>query len=287
MDFLERVGEGYLTRKANAVPGQLENLVKKQFKDSTNTEKQAKQASTLPSSQKDKEIADLRKQLANYQLDKVNAKTEAQSDTRSVTSKSKAAKSNASSKASEERRSSHHPASVVGEDASETKPSKAASSGRRSEQKSTASDGYSAISPKRQNKSRMSSGPHEEADDASSGYAPSLPEPKEHKRKPSKHARDARIIVAESEERREPTGYDFTSRRGSDEEMGDLCVIEVIEDPPPRRKRSPRPQRVDHEYQPRLTRVRKFNVNDRKGVVEVKNDDRELPQYSLVRRLSR
>ena len=75
--FLERLGEGYLERKANAVPGMLENLAMKQFKNQTNTEKQAKQASKLPSDEKDQEIARLRKELALTKLDKGKATAEA------------------------------------------------------------------------------------------------------------------------------------------------------------------------------------------------------------------
>ena len=75
--FLERLGEGYLERKANAVPQQLENLVMKQFKNQTNTGEQAKQASKLPSDEKDQEIARLRKELALAKLDKGKANAEA------------------------------------------------------------------------------------------------------------------------------------------------------------------------------------------------------------------
>ncbi len=75
--FLQRLGEGYLERKANAIPGQLENMAMKQFKNQTNTEKQAKQASKLPSDEKDQEIARLRKELALTKMDKGKATAEA------------------------------------------------------------------------------------------------------------------------------------------------------------------------------------------------------------------
>ena len=68
--FLEGIGERYLMGKANAVPAQLEKLVKKQFKDSTNVEKRAKEASKLPSDEKDEEMAMLRKELAETKLQK-------------------------------------------------------------------------------------------------------------------------------------------------------------------------------------------------------------------------
>jgi len=75
--FFERLGEGYLERKANAIPQQLENMVVKQFKNQTNTEKQAKQASKLPSGEKDQEIARLRRELALVKLDKAKAAADA------------------------------------------------------------------------------------------------------------------------------------------------------------------------------------------------------------------
>jgi hypothetical protein len=62
-----------LDRKANAIPQQLQNYSIKQFKESTVTDKQAKQASTLPPMDKDQEIARLRKELALLKLQKGEA----------------------------------------------------------------------------------------------------------------------------------------------------------------------------------------------------------------------
>ena len=79
MDFIEGIGERYLMGKANQVPQKLENLAKKQFSSATDTRKQAAQASTLPSEEKDQEIAKLRKQLAETKLEKGKAKGKANS----------------------------------------------------------------------------------------------------------------------------------------------------------------------------------------------------------------
>jgi hypothetical protein len=59
-----------LNRKPNAVPQQLEKYAIKQFKESTNTEKQAKKASKTPSVEKDQDIAKLRKELALLKVQK-------------------------------------------------------------------------------------------------------------------------------------------------------------------------------------------------------------------------
>lgn len=75
--FIAGIGERYLQGKANNVPQQLENLAKKQFSSATDSKKQAEQASTLPSEEKDQEIAKLRKQLAKTKLDKGKANGEA------------------------------------------------------------------------------------------------------------------------------------------------------------------------------------------------------------------
>lgn len=75
--FIAGIGERYLQGKANNVPQQLENLAKKQFSSATDTKKQAEQASTLPSEEKDQEIAKLRKQLAEAKLNRGKATGEA------------------------------------------------------------------------------------------------------------------------------------------------------------------------------------------------------------------
>lgn len=75
--FIAGIGERYLQGKANNIPQQLENLAKKQFSSGTDSKKQAEQAPTLPSEEKDQEIAKLRKQLAKTKLDKGKASGEA------------------------------------------------------------------------------------------------------------------------------------------------------------------------------------------------------------------
>ncbi|KAL8642103.1 MAG: hypothetical protein Q9228_001161 [Teloschistes exilis] len=62
MDFIEGIGERYLTGKANAVPQQMEGLVKNQFKG----EKPAATAGSTAGQDlgKDREIEELRRQLA-------------------------------------------------------------------------------------------------------------------------------------------------------------------------------------------------------------------------------
>ena len=84
-DFIERVGESYLERKAFGVPQQLENLAKKQLtgggeKEAKDKQSKGKSASigdekgesvsqaSSGSSQKDKEIAKLKKELALLKL---------------------------------------------------------------------------------------------------------------------------------------------------------------------------------------------------------------------------
>ncbi|KAL8852701.1 MAG: hypothetical protein Q9221_002461 [Calogaya cf. arnoldii] len=65
MDFIEGIGERYLMGKAYAAPQQLENLAKKQFKgDAAATSASAKPQSAAPNVRKNKEIEDLKKQLA-------------------------------------------------------------------------------------------------------------------------------------------------------------------------------------------------------------------------------
>ena len=90
MDFLERmgeqIGERYLMNKVNAVPQQLENLVKNQFEGSAAepeeagnggktagpaiAEHEGPKASEAATSEKDEEIARLRAQLAQTKLEK-------------------------------------------------------------------------------------------------------------------------------------------------------------------------------------------------------------------------
>ena len=88
MDFIEGIGQSYLTRKANQAPYQAENLIKKQFAGNKHTEQSAaknsapfdsgrgraaseapsKSASGQKAKESDAEIARLRKELAAYQL---------------------------------------------------------------------------------------------------------------------------------------------------------------------------------------------------------------------------
>ena len=73
-NFIESIGERYLERKANAVPQQLENLAKKQFREA-NHSKQAPTAKAphLQAHEKDEEIARLRQQLAAFELEKAKS----------------------------------------------------------------------------------------------------------------------------------------------------------------------------------------------------------------------
>ena len=67
MDMLERIGEGYLVRKANAVPDQLEKLAKNQLGASPTAVPQASLQKSEPApsrDDKDDEIARLRQELA-------------------------------------------------------------------------------------------------------------------------------------------------------------------------------------------------------------------------------
>ncbi|MCJ1230545.1 hypothetical protein MMC12_007219 [Toensbergia leucococca] len=72
--FIEGIGERYLERKANAIPQQLENLAKKQFKHAANgrTPETSKESKSK-SSEQDKEIERLRRQLAATKVSKSNA----------------------------------------------------------------------------------------------------------------------------------------------------------------------------------------------------------------------
>ncbi|KAL8858656.1 MAG: hypothetical protein Q9198_010675, partial [Flavoplaca austrocitrina] len=63
MDLIEGIGQRYLMGKANAAPQQVENLVKKQLKGDAATAS-GKVGSAAPNVARDKEIKDLRKQLA-------------------------------------------------------------------------------------------------------------------------------------------------------------------------------------------------------------------------------
>ncbi|KAL8890424.1 MAG: hypothetical protein Q9192_005874 [Flavoplaca navasiana] len=63
MDLIEGIGQRYLMGKANAAPQQVENLLKNQFKGDAVTAN-GKAASAAPNIARDKEIEDLRKQLA-------------------------------------------------------------------------------------------------------------------------------------------------------------------------------------------------------------------------------
>ncbi len=105
--FITGIGQRYLEGKANGVPQQLENLAKKQFTSTTDTNKQNEPASTLPPKEKDKEISKLRKQLAEVKLDKAKATGEA----RAAKSEEGHATSKAKSIESEQSKLSRKPAS--------------------------------------------------------------------------------------------------------------------------------------------------------------------------------
>ncbi|KAI4275597.1 MAG: hypothetical protein LQ337_003109 [Flavoplaca oasis] len=64
MDLIEGIGQRYLMGKANAAPQQVENLVKKQFTGDAATASGKAGSAAAPNVVKDKEIEDLRKQLA-------------------------------------------------------------------------------------------------------------------------------------------------------------------------------------------------------------------------------
>ncbi|KAL8941437.1 MAG: hypothetical protein Q9216_002242 [Gyalolechia sp. 2 TL-2023] len=69
MDFVEGIGRQYLHRKANAVPQQLENLAKKQFKGDTTAA--AKSDPATQGAGKDEEIENLKRELAEAKRGKV------------------------------------------------------------------------------------------------------------------------------------------------------------------------------------------------------------------------
>lgn len=72
MDFVESIGQRYLRSKANAVPQQLEDLVKKQVKGDTPA---VKADPTVQSLGKDNEIAELKKQLAEARINQEDRQT--------------------------------------------------------------------------------------------------------------------------------------------------------------------------------------------------------------------
>jgi hypothetical protein len=81
-----------LDRKAKAIPQQLQSYSIKQFKDSTTTDKQVKKTSTLPSMEKDQEIARLRKELALLKVQKGDAVVESKETKQVVFGGAKATK---------------------------------------------------------------------------------------------------------------------------------------------------------------------------------------------------
>ncbi|KAL9128084.1 MAG: hypothetical protein Q9217_003166 [Psora testacea] len=101
MEYVQNIGQSYLDRKANQAPYQLENIVKKQLtggnKEAANQAGKvsaqspagdayledavpAKKAPAAGSSEKDAELARLRKELAAYKLDQGNSKASAKSE---------------------------------------------------------------------------------------------------------------------------------------------------------------------------------------------------------------
>ncbi|KAL8646278.1 MAG: hypothetical protein Q9226_006936 [Calogaya cf. arnoldii] len=87
MDFIEGIGERYLMGKAYAAPQQLENLAKKQFKgDAAATSVSAKPQSAAPNVGKNKEIEDLKKQLAEIKAAQKKPATEPSERRKSIES---------------------------------------------------------------------------------------------------------------------------------------------------------------------------------------------------------
>lgn len=118
--FITGIGQRYLEGKANSVPQQLENLAKKQFSSTTDTNKQTELASTLPSNEKDKEISKLRKQLAETKVDKAKATGEAKmakSENGKATSKTKSVESEQSKLSKKSASETKHSRSSVKEEA--------------------------------------------------------------------------------------------------------------------------------------------------------------------------
>ncbi|KAL8728164.1 MAG: hypothetical protein Q9181_005438 [Wetmoreana brouardii] len=87
MDFVEGIGQRYLERKANAVPQQVEDLVKKRI--TGDTAALNKVGPTDQSPVKDKEIADLRKQLAEAKLSQGSRQPEVTERKQSIRSEAK------------------------------------------------------------------------------------------------------------------------------------------------------------------------------------------------------
>lgn len=108
MDFIGNIGERYLVGKANAVPQQLENLAKKQVKGDDSS---AKTRSPDQNAGKDKEIEKLRTELAKAKLaqEKQSKETRARVDTGETEERRKKSHSVAGSASGKSSRSKHVP----------------------------------------------------------------------------------------------------------------------------------------------------------------------------------
>ncbi|KAI4235719.1 MAG: hypothetical protein L6R40_006408 [Gallowayella cf. fulva] len=111
MDFIEGIGQRYLAGKANAVPQQLEALVKKQLK-SDSAPAPAKGGTTAPLIGRNSEIEELRKQLAEVkavQNKGQETKRERRQSIESVASRGRSRKPRAEGNHEKPFRSSHVP----------------------------------------------------------------------------------------------------------------------------------------------------------------------------------
>lgn len=98
-----------LDRKATTIPQQLQSYSIKQFKESTPTEKQVKRAPTLPSMDRDEEIARLRKELALLKVQKGEAAAAYKETKQLASSGAKASREKEQVEVIERRRSAEQP----------------------------------------------------------------------------------------------------------------------------------------------------------------------------------
>lgn len=108
MEFVQNIGERYLLGKANAVPQQLENLAKKQLKGDDVTPKVAPTAQDVG---QEKEIEELRKELAEAKLgrEKQGKESKPSKDSKPMKENSRKSQSVAGSVTGRSSRSKHAP----------------------------------------------------------------------------------------------------------------------------------------------------------------------------------
>ncbi|KAL8748644.1 MAG: hypothetical protein Q9184_007167 [Pyrenodesmia sp. 2 TL-2023] len=234
MDFVQGIGERYLMGKANAAPQQLENLAKKQFKGDDSAAPKAGPAAPNPA--KDKEIEKLRKELAS-----AKSSLEKQGKRRKPSVDSEAAKENyrkshavAGSASSKSAASRHLPPShsKPTERKHKHKPPEEAYGTRRGRSDSIktafAARPHSA-DPVTFRNVNYSHGSHDIHDQ------PKAPETRQRELQAM-----STQAVASSQTHRGEQAYQPIATTVSDRPrpVTDLCVVEVMEEEPPRRRRT-------------------------------------------------